>query len=206
MKSKLTALACATGLAFLLLTILVATGNTAIFDFAVRTWALSLNSPNLVTFWKSLTLLGSVAVLTSMTAISLGLLIFNHHRPAATLLSIAMAGSVAFDNSIKWLVHRPRPDEFYADTLPTSFSYPSGHALYNLVFYFTSAYILSRDIIPVWRRELWIVAIILAILIGASRIFLGVHYFSDVLGGYLVGITWLILAVFISGKVARRLS
>ena len=104
-----------------------------------------------------------------------------------------MGGAVAFDTLIKWTVQRARPGEVYPNTMPTTYSFPSGHALFSFAFYISIAWIVSRQSGSNWKNGLWVVAILLAISIGVSRIFLGVHYGSDVLAGYLIAAAWLML-------------
>ena len=178
---------------FAILTFLVWNGNTNTFDIALRNWALGSNNPMSVTVWEDISLMGSVAVLSSLTFLSLGLLVVRSDWRAARLLALAMCGAVGFDTSIKWIVQRPRPDEVYAFTMPTTYSFPSGHALYSVTFYLTIAWIIGQQNGGNWMKGVWGSAIAIVVLIGASRIFLGVHYGSDVLGGYLIAAIWLII-------------
>ena len=106
-------------------------------------------------------------------------------------VTFAMGGAAVLDMVLKWAVHRPRPDEVYAHTMPASYSFPSGHAIYSLTFYISIAIIMSHNSRGNQTRAIWIVTVMMFALIGMSRIFLGVHYGSDVLGGYLVAALWL---------------
>ena len=187
------------GGSFVSVMILVWLGQTNAIDLALRQWALGLNSPTTITLWESISVMGSVAFLSALTFIALAILMLLQDWFAAKLLAFAMAGAVGLDTMFKWLVHRPRPEEVYAHTMPASFSFPSGHALYGLTFYFTLAIILSRIIGGKWTWSIWVAAIVIVALIGASRIFLGVHYGSDVLGGYLIAATWLLVIVSLTG-------
>lgn len=175
------------------LVILVITGITAYLDSLFYNLAVGLNTPSLVVFWKGLSILGSVAVLTGFTIASLGYFILLQDWIAFRLMAITMTGAVLIDNASKWLVGRPRPDEIYLNTMPTSYSFPSGHALYNFLFYFTLATIIARKLPKIWNNILWAFAILVVALIGASRVFLGVHYVTDVLGGYLVAAIWMVV-------------
>jgi undecaprenyl-diphosphatase len=76
--------------------------------------------------------------------------------------------------------------------LPASYSFPSGHALYSLTFYISIAIVMDRYAQGNQTKTIWSAAVLMFTLIGASRIFLGVHYGSDVLGGYLIAAVWLI--------------
>jgi membrane-associated phospholipid phosphatase len=199
MQSKFNAAILALILATSVLVILVITGITTSLDLSLRNFALSLNTPSLVVFWKGLSILGSVAVLTAFTMASIGYLILLQDWIAFRFMASSMIGSVVIDTSSKWLVGRPRPEEIYPNTMPTSYSFPSGHALYNFLFYFTLATIITRKLPPSWSKILWVFAISVVALIGASRVFLGVHYVSDVVGGYLIAAIWMVVI----GKIMK---
>ena len=178
---------------FSILIFMVWNGETNLFDVGLRNWALSLNTPTSVLVWKDISVLGSGVVLSGLTFLSLAIFATRRNWRACLQLALAMGGAVAFDTVIKWTVQRPRPAEVYANTLPISYSFPSGHALFSFAFYMSIAWIVSRQSGNNWKNGLWVVAILMAALIGASRIFLGVHYGSDVLGGYLIAAAWLML-------------
>ena len=175
------------------LTVLVWNGDTEAFDQALRTAALKANSSASVQIWQDITVLGSVAVITTLTLLSLATFAILRQWLAVKALTVAMLGAMVFDNGMKWLVHRPRAQEVYAGTMPTSFSFPSGHALFSFTFYLTMAALLSRQSPQPWKAMIWSIGSLLVTLIGASRIFLGVHYGSDVLAGYLISGLWLIV-------------
>ena len=180
------------GGSFVILLILVWNGETKSFDMALRNWALGFNTPITVTVWEDISLMGSVVVLSGLTFLSVGLFAMWRDWPAVRQITFAMGGAAVLDTVLKWAVHRPRPDEVYAHTMPASYSFPSGHALYSLTFYISIAIIMSSNSRGNQTRAIWIVAVMMFALIGLSRIFLGVHYGSDVLGGYLVAALWLI--------------
>ena len=96
----------------------------------------------------------------------------------------------------KLLIHRPRPsgDIPYYQELSTSF--PSGHATVAMALYGFLIYIICKNI-STQRKKLAVlfVGASIIVLIGLSRMYLGVHYFSDVLGGYLVGLIWVIISI-----------
>lgn len=184
---------------FAILLALVWTGETDSIDTALRNWALSWNSQTTVAVWKDISLMGSVAAISGLAIFSLGAFLILRDWQAARLIMLSMLGAVALDTTIKWIVQRPRPDEVYFHTMPTTYSFPSGHALYSFMFYQTIAAIISRQILGNWRWGVWCSAILIVALVGASRIFLGVHYGSDVLGGYLIAAFWM---AFLSPKKA----
>jgi undecaprenyl-diphosphatase len=103
-----------------------------------------------------------------------------------------MAGSLVLNQSLKLIFQRPRPQLAWAQVQP-EYSFPSGHAMNSIVFYVAVALIVW----VLWGRRAGLIAtvlaIVLALLIGTSRIYLGYHYFTDVVGGLLAGAAWLII-------------
>lgn len=183
-----------------ILTALVWYGDTNSLDIALRNWALNSNTSISVIVWESITLLGSVVVVGGLTLTSLGVLAARKQWQPARRLGLAMLGAVAWDNLVKWIIQRPRPDEFYPGTMPLTFSFPSGHALYSFTFYMMMASVITRHIHGAWVKCVWGIAFTLVLMIGASRIFLGVHYGTDVLAGYLIGATWLVFLLPIGNR------
>jgi undecaprenyl-diphosphatase len=103
---------------------------------------------------------------------------------------VAMTGSLVLDVALKYIYHRTRPTAYFG-TAPHSYSFPSGHALCSFCFYGVLAGLLSARTKPLaWRLFIWFAAATLVIAIGLSRIYLGVHYPSDVVAGYLAAAVW----------------
>jgi membrane-associated phospholipid phosphatase len=106
----------------------------------------------------------------------------------------AFTGVGLLDHGLKIAIHRPRPTYFPAlIPHPGSWSFPSGHAMGSVVGYGMLAYVLllvGRGSRPT-RATIVAAAVVLVIAIGVSRLYLGVHYFSDVVGGYAAGLVWL---------------
>jgi undecaprenyl-diphosphatase len=183
---------------FAILLVLVWNGETNSVDMVLRNWALSFNTPTSVTIWEGVSFMGSVGVLSGLTFLTMGIFAMRRRWQAVRQIAFAMGGAVGLDTIVKWIVRRPRPDEVYAHTLPASYSFPSGHALYSLTFYISIAIVMSRQTQGNQSKTIWSAAVLMLTLIGTSRIFLGVHYGSDVLGGYLIAAVWLI---FLAGAI-----
>jgi undecaprenyl-diphosphatase len=119
---------------------------------------------------------------------------------------VTIAGSQLFASLGKRLVHRPRPSIAYY--VEPSFSFPSGHAALSMALYGFVAYILLRNVKRKRRSRTFILFLMLAIifLVGLSRIYLGVHFLSDVWSGYLLGALWLIIGISMheSGNRKRK--
>ncbi len=183
------ALACLAPLA--VLTVCVWTGYTDNFDVQFHGWALGVFPSGNERIWEGITFFGSGLAIITLTVLAVILLGLRQKWDDVKHLIFVMVAAGATEVTTKWLVHRPRPLEVYANTLPNSFSFPSGHTIYGTTFYLAIALIVTPNIKGPSRIGVWLAAALLALLIGASRIFLGVHYFSDVVGGYLVAGFWL---------------
>jgi len=165
-------------------------GDTKQFDSVVRGAVHAHATPVLTSAMRVFSFLGSVP----WTA-AFGLLVvcacFYFRRPRiAAFLGITMAGVATLDYVLKLAFHRPRPIAFYGVS-PTSYSFPSGHALGSFCFYGILAAVLSgRMRAGKLKFFIWVAAALLVGMIGLSRIYLGVHYPSDVIAGYLAGAVW----------------
>jgi membrane-associated phospholipid phosphatase len=116
----------------------------------------------------------------------------------------ALVGGALLDGMLKQIFHRPRPVWDEPAFTARGFSFPSGHAMGSLIAYGMLAYLVVRGMDSHRGRVAIVsVAVVLVLLIGLSRMYLGVHYFSDVIGGYAAGAVWLTACV--SGlEVVRR--
>lgn len=167
-------------------------GATLRFDFQVRSAVHALSSRQLTTAMLIITSLGSGLFLIAATGLAVvAFLSVGWHRAVVWLL-IAMTGAGVLNAAMKHSFHRPRPAPFFGYTLPISESFPSGHALASLCFYGVVAGLCAARVhtAPL-RWSIWFAAATLVAAIGFSRIYLGVHYFSDVVGGYLAATVWL---------------
>jgi undecaprenyl-diphosphatase len=107
-------------------------------------------------------------------------------------LAIIIAGGYAIENALKFIAHRARPEAFFDFISPTTYSFPSGHALISTALYGTLGYITARASGSKLQRALiWFSTALSVVLISFSRVYLGVHYPSDVAGGFLIACFWL---------------
>ena len=105
-------------------------------------------------------------------------------------LAVTMVGATVLDLALKYGFHRTRPVPFFG-ALPHTYSFPSGHALYSFCFYGVMAGLINARVRSHWLRiAVWSIAVAMVASIGLSRIYLGVHYPSDVVAGYLAGAIW----------------
>jgi membrane-associated phospholipid phosphatase len=165
-------------------------GDTQRFDSFVRTAIHQHASPGLTRWMLGFSFIGSVATISVLCLVILCVfLYFRRVRPAA-LLAITMLGMAALDLLLKSAFHRPRPVAFFGPS-PSSYSFPSGHAFGALCFYGVLAAIFAtRARAKAAKWCIWTVAVFLIGMIGLSRIYLGVHYPSDVIAGYCAGAVW----------------
>jgi undecaprenyl-diphosphatase len=169
----------------------VNSGSTQAFDDAVLQWVANHRSPALEPVVLEITFLGTGTVVMMIVAVSALFLWLTTHRYSAILLIIATFGGILLNNLLKMGFGRPRPQLFDWGTHVVSSSFPSGHAMSAAVVYGTVAYLAARLQKRHWHRVVTMLcAVVLIALIGFSRLYLGVHYPSDVIAGVIIGLAW----------------
>src|SRR5689334_19591626 len=165
-----------------------------ILDTLATPFLHGLANPTLDVIMSAATAIGSVAVIPLLFAIAMVVLIGGRRFGAALFLTVSSVGALLINELMKLFFHRPRPQLPWSHVLP-DYSFPSGHTMNSAAFYLAIAVI-------VWSiagRRSGAVAIVamtlLTVLIGTSRIYLGFHYFTDVIGGALAGVAWLLITV-----------
>lgn len=184
--------------AFLALTGEVMEGDTHAFDeeillvFRQATDLAVPIAPSWVTHAvKDITALGGVTVLALMTCLSVLYLFIARQRAIAIFMFLSIAGGWVVSSALKLGVARPRPEIVPHLVHVHDLSFPSGHAMLSAVTYLTLAALLSRaEQYRSTRIFLMAAGIFLTLIIGLSRLYLGVHYPTDVLGGWCAGATW----------------
>jgi undecaprenyl-diphosphatase len=167
----------------------VVAGDTMRFDQAIRSWVHRLSSTDMTWAMRMISMLGFEVLICEVV---IAFIVFAKLRwkRAALWLAVAMVGSVLLDAALKFAYHRVRPEAFFGSPAKY-YSFPSGHALSSLCFYGVMAGLLSARAKSAWLRVvIWVIAATLVMAIGISRIYLGVHYPSDVLAGYLAATVW----------------
>jgi undecaprenyl-diphosphatase len=179
-------------LVFAGLATLMAQGLTQRFDEAVLLWFAVRASPRLDTVALEVTALGSGFVIWMVVLTGSAFLWATRHRYSAALLWTAFLGGSALNWLLKSLFHRPRPEVFaWRTPYAGQSSFPSGHSTTAMVVYATLAYLVVRLEPSRGLRRLTLgVFGLVVLLVGVSRLYLGVHYPSDVLAGYLSGFAW----------------
>ncbi|HEY5988298.1 MAG TPA: phosphatase PAP2 family protein [Streptosporangiaceae bacterium] len=150
----------------------------------------------LVTVVKAVTRLGSTVVLWSAVGAAATLLALRRQWRLTIYLLLTGAGALVLGPVLKSLVGRLRPVVAHAIAHGTGNSFPSGHSLGSIVCYGAILLVFLPAARGRWRTAFTAVIVALVALIGISRVLLGVHYLSDVVGGWAVGITWLGITAF----------
>ena len=166
-------------------------GATQQYDVAVLQWMNRQHTPLLTQIATELTYLGTGSVVLMIVAVAALFLWHTAHKHSALLLLAAVAGNILLNGMLKLVFSRPRPTVFEWQTHAMSSSFPSGHAMSATVCYGTVAYLVIRLQKHRWSRVLTgTAATLLILLICTTRLYLGVHYPSDVIAGMLVGLAW----------------
>jgi len=159
-------------------------------------------SPRVGEIARDLTALGGVTVLTIVTLVSFGVAVFSGRTKLGWLgVSAVVAGSLA-TSLLKHSYDRPRPDLFEHGSWVYNASFPSGHSMMSAVVYLTLGILVAR--IQSRRAVRWFIvsiSIMLTLLVGFSRIYLGVHWPTDVVGGWMLGGAWAVLVWIVAMKV-----
>ncbi|MGA9267272.1 MAG: phosphatase PAP2 family protein [Rhodomicrobium sp.] len=151
---------------------------------------------------RDVTSLGSPAVLTLITLAALGYLGLKRQWRAALFVLGSICGGTVVSSALKELVQRPRPDFVAAVAQTQTYSFPSGHAFLSAVTFLTLGTLLAR----VQRQAevkiyLLAVAVAITVLVGISRVYIGVHWPTDVLAGWCAGAAWAILCWLIAERL-----
>lgn len=169
----------------------VSSGATQAFDERVLLWIKTLRSHYADTLMLELTALGTGMVVLVISGIAALFLALNKHKYSALLLAVATIGGLALNGVLKIGFNRPRPEVVEWGTQAFSSSFPSGHAMSATIVYSTVAYLAARLQKRLWSKLLTMFsAFVMIVLICVSRLYLGVHYPSDVAAGVTIGLAW----------------
>ncbi|TPJ34985.1 phosphatase PAP2 family protein [Mesorhizobium sp. B2-8-3] len=154
---------------------------------------------------RDVTALGSTAVLALITTATIVYLLLLRRPLTALFMFAAVAGGQVLSSLLKFEVDRPRPDLVSHLVTETSLSFPSGHAMLSAVTYLTLGSLAAR-FLPDRRTKVFVLglAVLTTVLIGASRVYLGVHWPSDVLAGWCAGFAWAMLCWLAARLLQRR--
>ena len=183
----------------------VVTGDPLVrVDRSVAGYLHSAATPSLTTFFLIVAAFGSVETLTVVGLVGAAVLARQRRWPLLGTWLVAVAGTAVLDHLLKRLFARPRPFFEHPLLVESSYSFPSGHAMGALVVYGMLAYFAVLALrVWKWRVGAVFAAALLVMLIGLSRMYLGVHYLSDVAAGYAAGGVWLSVLITAAETVRR---
>jgi undecaprenyl-diphosphatase len=171
------------------------------WDVSLAAWLHERSSEHLVTAFKVLTYAGALAVLVPLTTALVIVLSRRGARGDAALVACVVIGIILLNAGLKLAFQRPRPELgfLHLDT----YSFPSGHASAATAAYGVFAYLLGRNASRGRRILLGVAVVLIVAVVDLSRLYLGVHYLSDVLAGSALGASWLALCLLVH-EVLRR--
>lgn len=153
---------------------------------------------------RDVTALGSTMVLSLLSLGVVGFLLIQRKYHAALFLAFAILGALGVSQLLKAIFDRPRPGVIPDLLLPSSDSFPSGHTVLSAAVYLTLGTMLAR-MSEQRRMKIYFLAFALLLtgLVGVSRVYLGVHYPTDVLAGWTVGLAWAVLCWLVARRLQR---
>jgi membrane-associated phospholipid phosphatase len=167
------------------------------FDITVIDWVQSFISDKLTKIIETLTFLGSTKAVIAISVLTIILMLFNKKWWETVFFIVAVSGSSLFNLLLKFIFQRTRPS-IHPLITETGYSFPSGHSMVSFVLYGMITYFLVLFYVKRFAKIITILFFsLLVLIIGVSRIYLGVHYPSDVLAGFAIGGTWLIICLIV---------
>jgi len=174
------------------------------YDKMAQDVVASIRNDTLTTIMKLITFTCSETVLLLICLLTF---IFGKDKKKASLISINLIVIFLINTVIKYIVQRPRPDEILRLIEESGYSFPSAHSMVSMAFYGYITYLVYRHMKDSKKRYLYSFLLLLLItLIGVSRIYLGVHYLSDVLAGFAFSVAYLMLFITFSPKIINKLN
>jgi len=155
---------------------------------------LSLRAPKLTLLAQTFTLIGSELAVGGLAIVVFAPLLWRRRLERAVLFAVGIGGSAVLTVAVKHVVARPRPSAVdRLGPVDTTFSFPSGHTLNSAVFLALVAWLLWSSVRSAGRASLLTAGAVLALGVAASRVYLGYHWFTDVVASFLVALAWLSL-------------
>lgn len=179
---------------------ILASEETFNLDVAIWSWLQKLSSeddpwaPAATEIVRDVTALGSNVVLLMLVVAVSGYLILKKNRSLAVWLVVMAGSAVLLNHGLKEFIDRARPDELFQAARVFTPSFPSAHAMLSAAVYSAIVTVVAAKLPSRMNLYFWGIAGLLILFIGLSRLYLGVHWFTDVVGGWLIGLAWTWLA------------
>ena len=168
-------------------------------DNRIEIFFYTFRNPNLINFFLWITLLGKGIIVISIAFISSIILWLTEKRVYIFSLWLTITGSALISFLGKILINRPRPGGLIPFYQEPSLSFPSGHATIAVALYGFIIYVIWKNHTQLKYKNISLfIGLTIIILIGLSRLYLGVHFLSDIIGGYFIGLLWLIAVITIT--------
>jgi len=202
---SLVGLACS----FAILALSVRTGRTwldsAVIALLRSGDGVAPSSPFARAFWQDITVLGSAPIVTTVMVLTLGYLVLAGHGRTALAFGLGIVLAVVSSYGFKGLFERPRPLDPETLLRLDMYSFPSGHSVIAGALYPMLGALIAQ-VVDGRRLKAYCIScgVLLMMLVGASRIYLGVHYATDVLAGWSLGLAWALLSGVVMARLRRR--
>lgn len=164
------------------------------FDKSILLWIHSYANPNLDNLMLFITQLGNPTVVVILAGVTILTLLWRRYRLEAIIFVLTCLGAFILNTGLKLFFSKVRPQLWKQLIVETSYSFPSGHALGSIVLYGFIAYLLATHYHK-YSKIIYFIAVILIGAIGLSRLYLGVHWPTDIIAGYGVGFLWLTICI-----------
>lgn len=164
------------------------------WDIAILHWIHGLSTPLLDSLFLFVTTSGNVEYILPITILLLGYFYYKKQRFNALIILFGVGGAAVANTILKLIFHRDRPAFWHSLITETGYSFPSGHAMMS------SALVLSLIVIlwnTRWRIASIIIGSFIIAMIGISRLYMGVHYPTDIIAGWSVSFVWIIIVAII---------
>ena len=172
-------------------------------DVAILNWVHSWSSPLFDQIFLFFTTIGSVEYVLPITVLALAYLLYKKFRLNGLVLACGVGGAAAANVILKLIFHRDRPAFWHSLITETGYSFPSGHAMMSSALVFCLIVLLWNTN---WRLPAIIIGGIFVIMVGLSRVYLGVHYPTDIIAGWSVSLVWILIVTAISKGLSHKLS
>ena len=164
----------------------------------------SLRDPNILAVLVLITKLGDWSLVIPVAAISGALLIYFKRIHLAAGLAVSLIGAFVTSTAFQMLLQRARPPEEFHAVIESSYTFPSRHATVAIALYGFLMYVNSKlTVSPPLRKLISLALFLVIVLLGFSRIYLGVHYPTDVLGGYIIGYLFMLIGIHAARKLEK---
>lgn len=188
----------------LFITWLVFVNRNKAFDQSVFTLISPYITPGRTAWMKVISFFGNHKFLVPANLVLIAIFLLRKKKHIAWQVTVVAFSSLALKLGLKELFQRPRPDNPLVDGI-SNFSYPSGHALMSVAFFGLLIWIADLYIRnALWRRISFAVCVLIILLISFSRIYLRVHYTTDVIAGLCLGTCWLYFCIWFTEKIHSR--